>query len=199
MYGDPETETQRVGSLRPSGMELVQVNKLHTLGPHPTNCEMAAKHWFTARNRAAHIELHETLEVAAERVVAEPDSALLACVVYPKLNDLVFRYLGRLALADLFIVPTFAMVVAQRRIGEEPTSIASHPAPAALIPEHFSERFFANSNAHAAELCAAGKVDACVTTIASAKLLGLAVVEDFGEVPMGFSLHVRVSRGVVRA
>jgi hypothetical protein len=79
------------------------------------------------------------------------------------------------------------MVLAQAEQGKIST-VASHPAPEKLVPKG-AECMYVNSNPIAAQMCAAGVVDACVTTLRSANDFDLLVVIDFGEVMMGFTVH----------
>ena len=163
---------------------------VHTLGPHGTNCEAAARHWTARRGQdEERIVLHRTLEDAALGVMAHPqDSVLLGCVVYPRLHEIVFNNLGALSLSECFVFPTHNMVLAARHDGPL-RSILSHDAPAGLAEGRGARIASANSNAEAAERCAAGDSDGCITTIVAARSHRLRVVADFGPVPMGFSIH----------
>ena len=55
-----------------------------------------------------------------------------------------------------------------------------------------AELMLVTSNARAAQLCAEGRVDACITTQPAAEQHGLQVLKDFGPVPMDFTLHVPI-------
>jgi hypothetical protein len=169
--------------------ELSGIRRIRTLGPTGTNCEAAARHYAQSHGLDAEVVLHSTLEEAIELVIQEPRSALLGCVVYPDLHQLVFPYLGRMTLADLFLFDTFNMVLAARDADTPLNLVASHPAPRALVPSA-SETRLVNSNSEAARLCRAGEVDACITTLAAAHREGLEVLSDHGPVPMGFTIHV---------
>ena len=171
---------------------LDRIAVIHTLGPKHTNCEQAATEWFNRRHRYGRVELHSTLEEAVSTIRGRSDAALLGCVVYPDLHKIVFKNLDWLTLADVFIMPTFHMVLAARAEAEAINSAASHPAPSGLIPDHVPTRCLVNSNAEAALVCAAGQVDACITTLPAAVQNSLTVVRDFGPVPMGFTIHVPV-------
>jgi len=169
----------------------VRIQRIHTLGPSGTNCEEAARHWFQRCGEAGEVVLHDSLEEAALFAMKEEGSALLGCIVYPDLHRLVFENVGSLSLVDCFVMETLEMVLAARsRI--EPLSIATHPAPEALIPPSIQHRRYARSNSHAAELCRAGEVDSCVTTSSAARGQGLTILTSFGRVPMGFSIHASV-------
>ena len=169
--------------------DLSSIRCIRTLGPTGTNCEAAARHYAESNGLDAEIVLHATLEEAIELVIHEPHSALLGCVVYPDLHQLVFPYLGRMTLADLFLFDTFNMVLAAHNADAPLNRVASHPAPRALVPPASQIRLV-NSNSEAARLCRAGEVDACITTLAAARQEGLEVLSDHGPVPMGFTIHV---------
>jgi prephenate dehydratase len=161
---------------------------LHTLGPSGTNCEAAAYEWFSRQGRTGKVYLHPTLETAAQKMNSDGSEALLACVVYPELHTLVFSNLKFLDMIDCFVFPTRNMVLAARNV-ETIKSVSTHPAPQKLVPSWIQERRLVNSNAQAAVDCAAGITDACITTIAAAKAYKLQIIEDFGPVPMGFTIH----------
>lgn len=168
--------------------------RIHTLGPEGTNCQLAVYHWLNMKNidvADATIILHPTLEEGLDAVLEERDSLLLACIVYPKLNELVFNHLDNMQLADCFIMPTYNMVLATKKqlSKQQIQSVVSHPAPVSLVDDLNCEAQLTTSNSHAAMLCANEKFDACITTRKSAELYNLIEVEDFGQVPMGFSIH----------
>lgn len=165
---------------------------VHTLGPAGTNCEAAARRWLKTKGYPQdRIELHSTLEVAAEAVIGRPGNVLLGCIVYPDLHHLVFENLGTMRLVECFIFPTHSMVVAGDMTGERPR-VGSHPAPVNLLDSWDPDVRLVTSNAEAALMCARGEVDACVTTSVAAEASGLPIVQDFGPVPMGFSIHAPV-------
>jgi prephenate dehydratase len=167
---------------------LADVRLIRTLGPQGTNCERAAHYWFRNRTIDGEVALHQTLEDGVKHLKDRDRSALLACAVYPDLHTLVFSNLHWLALADSFIIPTHNMLLASRG-GQEPRTVASHPAPQGLVP-HGTKVILVTSNAQAALDCAEGRVDACITTQPAAEQHGLRVLKDFGPVPMDFTIHV---------
>lgn len=164
--------------------------RLHTLGPAGTNCEAAAHYWIKQRGlRDTAVVLHPTLERAVVDVLDAPESsALLACVVYPHLHEIVFKNLRDLTMRDCFVFPTHNMVYAGRSGGTWRT-VASHPAPVNLLDGLDVEIKLVNSNSEAAATCADGTTDACITTLVAAQRHRLDVRTDFGPVPMGFSVH----------
>jgi hypothetical protein len=172
---------------------VAQVKTVCTLGPAGTNCEAAAHFWFDSLNRRGNVTLYPSLETALEEgVLRMPGAALLSCIVYPDLHNLVFRNLKHVALVDAFVMPTLSMVLAAREEGPFHT-VATHPAPEVLIPENIAQRRYARSNSEAGLQCARGEVDACITTITVAEKLGLKIIADYGRIPMGFAIHVPVA------
>jgi len=174
---------------------LDEISVIHTLGPAGTNLEMAAHHWFTSRGRHPDVRLHSTLESAVPGLSDDGHEALLACAVYPELHYLVFRNLGRLAMVDSFILPTYDMVFATRDASPDAAEVAtvvSHPAPQTLV-RRVSPRAalrLVTSNSAAARECASGAAEGCVTTSKAAADQGLVIRRNFGPVPMVYTLHV---------
>ena len=163
---------------------------IHTLGPTGTNCEAAAENWLMENKINGNVILHDTLEEGMISMKQDSkESVLLGCVVYPDLHNLVFRNRTASKLVDCFVFPTMPMLLAARDESFEYNTIASHPAPVALIQKKFNKRILVNSNAVAAKKCADGIVDACITTEKSAVNNGLKIIQDYGPIPMGFTLH----------
>ncbi|MEV6354481.1 bacilysin biosynthesis protein BacA [Streptomyces hydrogenans] len=173
---------------------LSRITVIHTLGPAGTNLEKAAHHWLAERGIAGEVVLHAEVEDGLDAMAFDSTEAILACAVYPRLHDLVFQNLHRLEMADSFILDTHDMVLAGRRDRTAVSTIVSHPAPSSLVAER-GEITLASSNSRAAALCAAGQYDACVTTGPAAAAEGLRLIENFGPVPMIFTLHIGRNRG----
>ena len=182
-----QTEPTRAGLPVLDGISVI-----HTLGPAGTNLEMAAHHWFTCRGRRPDVRLHPTLESAVPGLSGDGHEALLACAVYPELHYLVFQNLGRLAMVDSFILPTYDMVFATRADEAEVATVVSHPAPQTLARRVSPQAALrlVTSNSQAARECAGGAADGCVTTSRAAADLGLKVRRNFGPVPMVYTLHL---------
>ena len=166
------------------------ITSLHTLGPAGTNCELAARKWFEQQGIDGEVVLYPTFEEAADRVVAVPGAALLSCVAYPELHTVLYSHLEELVLVDCLIIPTHEMVLATRTAATPVRSVASHPAPASLAPRGADLRL-STSNSQAAQECASGLVDACITTRAAMEDHGLHLARDFGAVAMGFTVHAQ--------
>ncbi|WP_344125167.1 hypothetical protein [Luedemannella flava] len=162
---------------------------IHTLGPSGTNLEKAAHRWFADRRRQGTVVLHGEVEDGLDVMKFDGTEAILACAVYPRLHDLVFSNLHRLEMADSFILDTYDMVLATRPDQGPVTTIITHPAPSCLVADRGTITY-ASSNSVAAAECAAGRYDACVTTGQAAQAEGLRTLENFGPVPMVFTLHV---------
>ncbi|WP_246258974.1 bacilysin biosynthesis protein BacA [Streptomyces typhae] len=168
-----------------------EIRYLHTLGPTGTNLESAAHLWFRRQGRAGEgrVVLHTSLEQAMGSVPRTGEHALLACAVYPELHTLVFGNLLTCRMVDCFLWPTHEMVFAvPPGASAEPRTVATHPAPAGLVPAT-STRRLVTSNAQAAIDCAEGRVEGCVTTVVAARAHGLRVLRSYGEVPMVFTVH----------
>ncbi|MFL0426254.1 prephenate dehydratase domain-containing protein [Micrococcus luteus] len=165
--------------------------EIHTLGPEGTNCATAAGLWNQKQNSGrAKVVLHETLEKALEEVLHTPkNSVLLGCVVYPDLHKIVFNNLNTINMVDQFIMPTHSMVLAARDPQKRITSVVTHPAPRSLVENRGFSITETTSNSQAALECSSGNYDACITTSVAAKAAGLTIIEDAGQVPMGFSIH----------
>jgi prephenate dehydratase len=64
--------------------------------------------------------------------------------------------------------------------------IASHPSPAPLVRKLGNPIIFANSNAHAAQMCQQVKTELCITTESARRIYKLEKVFSFGSPPMIF-------------
>lgn len=170
---------------------LDDISVIHTLGPAGTNLEMAAYHWFDSHRRPADVRLHSTLESAVPELSNDGHEALLACAVYPELHSLVFQNLGRLAMVDSFILPTYDMVFATRADTTRLDTVVSHPAPQTLARRMSSTctLILVTSNSQAARDVASGAADGCVTTSKAAADHRLLIRRSFGPVPMVYTLH----------
>ncbi|MEV6165509.1 bacilysin biosynthesis protein BacA [Streptomyces sp. NPDC052052] len=168
---------------------LSRVTVIHTLGPSGTNLEKAAHHWLAERGITGKVVLHDEVEDGLDAMAFDSTEAILACAVYPRLHELVFQNLHRLEMADSFILNTHDMVLAGRPDHTTVSTIVSHQAPSSLVAER-GEITLTSSNSCAAVLCAAGQYDACVTTGPAAAAEGLRLIENFGPVPMIFTLHL---------
>ncbi len=163
------------------------IRTIHTLGPAGTNLCAASWLWFARHGIKGAVVLHRTVEDAISAMPVQTSDALMTCAVYPDLHHVVFANLSRFEFVDAFIFPTFPMILASRD-GERPRSVATHPAPQGLVPAS-ADRVLTTSNAQAARDCADGRTEGCITTLAALNSAGLTVVQDFGPVPMVYTLH----------
>lgn len=167
---------------------LNKIKFIHTLGPEDTNCSNSAKKWLVERNKSPDVILYETLELAIKEVPKHEEHALMAsCIAYPDLHTLMFTNQKKFFLHECVVYPTYNMVLASRD-GKVPQSVATHPAPQSLIPANCLIRY-TTSNAQAAIDCASGLTDGCITTLPAAINNKLLLVNDFGEIRMGFTIH----------
>lgn len=172
---------------------IEDIKFIHTLGPINTNCEQAAYKWLEENKIEGEVFLHNTLEDALLEVKKNDFAALLGCVVYPDLHKIVFSNLNDLSLVDCFIMPTYNMILATnddtKDLGN--SIIATHPAPSGLAYDFTVSKNIklVNSNSQAALQCSKGLSDACITILPAAQKYSLKVIKDFGEVPMGFTIH----------
>lgn len=169
--------------------DLDRVRCIRTLGPAGTNLEAASRLWLERRHGGGEVVLYRHLDEAVADMNRDGSEGILACAVYPDLHGLVFTNHEWMVMADCFLAPTFPMVLAATTADTWPGRVASHDAPVALVPEG-AERVPALSNSAAARACAAGEVDACITTASAAAAAGLVVLVDHGLVPMVYTLHV---------
>lgn len=169
------------------GISYSWVKQIHTLGPAGTNCEKAALKWVTQKCPNAHLHLHPTMEQAATSVANCRNSALLSVMAYPLLHAIIYEHITALQLIDVFIMNTDNMVLASAS-GQMPTTCATHPAPEKLLPETVKRHYVA-SNVVAAVECANGKAEGCITTLGAAQQHSLKILQKFGPVPMGFTIH----------
>ncbi|MBY4839844.1 hypothetical protein [Pantoea sp. DY-5] len=165
---------------------------IHTLGPEGTNCEKAGYLWLESKKVYGDVKLYSTLEDALIEVRKNTHDLLLGCAVYPDLHKIVFENLDFLEIQDGFVMPTWNMVLAKNHRSSsnmEQFTIVCHPAPSHLAYTYSQDVRFVSSNVQAALECVSGKASACITTLKAAQDNNLKVIQDFGEVPMCFTLH----------
>ena len=160
--------------------------KIGTLGPTGTNSELAAKAYLDKLGKHGTIILYETPEQCIEELKSGNIDSAILCVVYPKLNNIVFQNLEAIHMSDVFFFPTDDMVIAGNIQG---TRACTHPAPVNLLGNVY-DIHFVNSNADAAIRCANGEFDLCVTTRSAATMNALDIVRNHGPVNMGWSIFV---------
>jgi len=165
---------------------------IHTLGPAGTNCEKAGYLWLKNNNFNGDVILYSTLEEALVEVKKNKQDLLLGCAVYPDLHHIVFKNLIEMEIKDSFVMPTWNMVLAvkdKKNPLTKESTISSHPAPAHLASLYSENVMLVNSNVQAALECVNGNTGGCITTLKAVEENGLHIIEDFGEVPMCFTIH----------
>ncbi len=159
-----------------------------TLGPKNTNSELASYHYLEAHRMDGAVELYATPERSIEALINKEVDKTILCIVYPKLNDLVFENLADIEIKDVFTCATDEMVIGQAREGDR---ACCHPAPVNLIQSEYDNISYVSSNSEAARLCVAGDYDVCVTTRRAAEEHGLRIKRNFGKVSMGWAVFER--------
>jgi prephenate dehydratase len=187
----------------PRGMNLagplVRLDKIihFVLGPAGTNISQCAEQWSRRMGVVHKSEFvfcatpEEAVERAREVIAPGVLPLFWTCAVYFRENELFFSNPDTL---PFFISETMNLDEMQlaMRIKDAVAGtlvirrVASHPSPAPLLRDNGWEIVEARSNAHAAEMCASGEVDACITTEQAKQRLGLASVHVFGSPPMVF-------------
>ncbi len=171
------------------------------LGPLGTNMVQACEQWIKEMNieDKTEIILCETPEESIERARNVNEEGHVAifwtCAVYNCLCNVFFQNPDTLTFFIEVVMYLDEMQLAARpeKVSEvedgiipKHWKILSHPSPAPLVRDLGCEIILTTSNAKAAELCAAGKSDACITTEAARKIYNLATLHKFGSPKMVF-------------
>lgn len=159
-----------------------------TLGPVNTNSEIASLHYLDTRDGGGEVRLFDTPERSIQALIDKDVDKTILCIVYPKLNDLVFDNLDRILINEVFLCPTDEMVIGEARPGSR---VCCHPAPVNLIAADYDDIAFVTSNSEAALQCSQGHYDVCVTTLSAARAHHLEVKKSFGNVNMGWAVFER--------
>ena len=178
------------------------VKRIHSfvLGPAGTNISQASDQWlkrmglWEKSSTQLCITPEESLEKALMVTAAGEMGLFWTCAVYFKLNELFFRnpdvlpffVQERMAL-DRMQLATRQELMREAQAGfPKAWTIASHLSPSPLILDTGCGVRQTNSNAAAAELCASGQTELCVTTESARMLHGLRTVFEFGSPEMIF-------------
>ncbi len=196
--GLPESDDDIREALASDQIRLI---RHFALGPAGTNISQASHRW-TLRMQVehkAHTVLCDTPEdsIVAAREVVEPGALGMfwTCAVYSREMEIFFRNPDTLPFFTQETMPLDQMQLATRpslaaALGEPRVPrdwrIAVHSSPAALLPPHHPNVVLVNSNAAAAVDCAAGRVEACVTTESARSRHGLVSLHCFGSPEMVF-------------
>ena len=170
------------------------------LGPPGTNIDQAARKW-TKENNLFHRSKFvycETPEKEIEEAKKIKDDKVFpvfwTCAVYYKLYKVFFENPD---IASFLIVYSMRLNRMQFCTREEKAKeikngipshwkIAAHQSPAPLLNSLKCKVLLTTSNSKAAEICAQGRVDACITTEKARQLYGLVKIHEFGSPMMVF-------------
>ena len=164
-----------------------EATTIFTLAPLGANHERTTKEWFRRSSVDGETKLYSRFEEAA---VEKPGGALADCVVYPDLHALVFSSLDRLELMNYFVMPVYDMVLAGMVAKRPLACMRTHPATQNMLPEEERQCQLVYGYAQADIDYARGLTDGCITTGLAAEEHGLVVLEDFGAVPIGFTIDL---------
>lgn len=169
------------------------ITTLHTVGPDGGSCARAAQHWLerSMGGQDGRVELFDTMADAAAALAPLPEAALLGCVALDGMHSVVIDNLHRLVLADCFVLHTADVLVLAAR-HDRAARLRTIAGPATLtrmLLDDDHQPVDTRTTADAAGACAEARTDGCVTTPADADRHGLATVETFGRVPLGFTVH----------
>ncbi|MCR4441046.1 MAG: hypothetical protein QHH10_02780 [Peptococcaceae bacterium] len=178
------------------GNDRIKTVKMFCLGPDGTNISKAARQWVKEigiQDKAVFIYCdtpEEEVRKAREVTGSGDFPVIVLCAVYCRLNDLYFSHEDCYFFMHHYYMPLDDLQLAARegveRIPED-WVIAAHPSPKPLLSGLKNRIYEANSNAHAAKLCAEGKVNACITTEKARKIYSLKKIHDFGSPMMLFT------------
>ncbi len=171
------------------------------LGPLGNNIEQACQKWLRNMKitNKTEVRLYYTPRICLAEARKIMESGVLAifwtCAVYYELNCFFFENPDVLPFFVMITEPLDEMQLATREdnlrmfsqgVIPNGCKVASHPSPAPLLKGYPVLVTWANSNADAAQICARGEVDACITTEKARQLNNLVSIHVFGSPPMVF-------------
>ena len=177
------------------------------LGPEGTNIAQAAREWHRVNDIVGKADtvlcdLPENALRQAEEVIQDGVVPIFwTCAVFARMKDMFFQnphtlpffFVHEMKLDEMQLAAhqrhTDALLPMLRGESGGERRIASHVSPAPLLEplrDFGAVIVDAPSNAAAAEKCAAGEVDACMTTTAARERYGLTSLHVFGSPPMLF-------------
>lgn len=194
----PENSLEQGVVLRLSSIRKI-IN--YVLGPAGTNMGQACEKWIEEMGIGDKTEIifcatpEESIE-KARSVCEEGHVALFwTCAVYNCLCNVFFQNPDTLTffIEEVMYLDEMQLAAKPEKVCEinegvipKHWRIYSHPSPAPLVRETGCTVELTTSNAKAAELCAAGKSDACITTESARKIYNLATLHKFGSPKMVF-------------
>jgi prephenate dehydratase len=157
--------------------------RIVTLGPEGTSSEAAASALATTLAGRGHesvwVELSESYEDAATRVLGGSAELVVVANAYANVSEFYMEPRLRLTAAFVKDTPNYGLAAVKPVDALGVLTVASHPAPVPLIEELLPEGMKvaevvpALSTSAAAAAAADGRVDAALTTVPAAGLLGL--------------------------
>lgn len=179
----------------------VRIIKCLPLGPAGTNIDQANTHWLRmfGLTEKSVVRYAETPEAAiAEALRPSPDdeiSLFWTCAVFYNEAEVFFTNVDINLFLSSIVIPLDNMMLCGRGAGAESRDlnavrIAVHPSPLHLLRNTGCELVLTKSNGHAADLCAEGLADMCVTTETCARARNLVVHHVFGCPDMVFFVGI---------
>ncbi|OJI06235.1 hypothetical protein BK004_04560 [bacterium CG10_46_32] len=197
VVGLPESDEEMGATMRSPDIMRIQC---YALGPEGTNISQAAARWAERMGVSGktEISLCETPETSLEQAQAVDEAGVIGlfgtCAVYFALNKLFFQNPATLPFfaTEIMFLDEMQLAALPSRAtsmnGSVPSAwrVASHPSPAPLVRSLECKVVLVNSNAQAADQCAQGIVELCITTESARKSRGLTKLHSFGSPPMVF-------------
>lgn len=195
--GLPESDEEMKATMQSPDIERIQC---YALGPAGTNISQAAARWAERMGvlEKTDIILCKTPEASLEKARAVDEEGVIGlfgtCAVYYALNTLFFENPSTLPFFAQEIMFLDEMQLATRADCAKAMDVkvpgawrvASHPSPAPLVRNLGCAVELVNSNAQAADECAQGKVELCITTESARQSRKLVKLHSFGSPPMVF-------------
>jgi len=211
--GLPQDEDMKIRILRSDSVKRVIC---FCLGPEGTNIAQAARKWLHRMgiDQKSEVRLYPTPEACLEEARKVKEDGVLAvfwtCAVYAHESQFFFTnpdilpfYFQEVMDLDSMQLATRGELLAELNttilagVGDErfelprdwpEWTIASHPSPKFLVKPIAKDDqiILVNSNAAAAEQCAKGLIDVCITTEEARKIHNLVTLHVFGSPPMVF-------------
>jgi prephenate dehydratase len=153
------------------------VESVGTLGPSGTSSEQAALYlWARGGDTTPDIRLYDTYEQAGEALREGAVTHLVVANAYAGVHSFYMDPGLRFAGAFLFDTPHYGLAVAPGHTVPKRPSVATHPAPVALVGELLPEGYtveeiqYATSTSAAADRARRRETDLALTTQPAAKL-----------------------------
>lgn len=188
--------------------DLIKKISCFVLGPAGTNIAQACEQWIkkTGIGSKTKMVFCETPEESVERARGIKEDGHVAifwtCAVYINLYKIFFNnpdtltfFIEEIMYLDEMQLATRPekLVEIQEGIIPKGWGVASHPSPAPLLDDITCSVEITTSNTRAAEICAKGQVDACITTKSAKMIYNLVLLHKFGSPKMifygGITIH----------